>query len=218
MKPYIIFFLIQLPCMIYAQLNLSGSYVSSFGKSVNNFNFFENRININSDWNDWTSWLELEHSNPPELGKKIIGIRKFRFEYQANKYGVKIGDLYEFWGNGLIFNMLDDQSIDMDTGIRGGLFSYNFGFLSAEYLIGAHQSFRSTTKAPDFDERIPNYKTDYKLQAGKISFDISRNRFEFFALNVKDQHLIPTKNQYLRLTDRLFGLSFSHIFENFEAT
>ena len=217
MKPYIIFFLIQLPCMIYAQLNLSGSYVSSFGKSVNNFNFFENRININSDWNDWTSWLELEHSNPPELGKKIIGIRKFRFEYQANKYGVKIGDLYEFWGNGLIFNMLDDQSIDMDTGIRGGLFSYNFGFLSAEYLIGAHQSFRSTTKAPDFDERIPNYKTDYKLQAGKISFDISRNRFEFFALNVKDQHLIPTKNQYLRLKDRLFGLSFSHIFENFEA-
>ena len=93
MKPYIIFFLIQLPCMIYAQLNLSGSYVSSFGKSVNNFNFFENRININSDWNDWTSWLELEHSNPPELGKKIIGIRKFRFEYQANKYEVKIGDL-----------------------------------------------------------------------------------------------------------------------------
>ena len=138
MKPYIIFFLIQLPCMIYAQLNLSGSYVSSFGKSVNNFNFFENRININSDWNDWTSWLELEHSNPPELGKKIIGIRKFRFEYQANKYGVKIGDLYEFWGNGLIFNMLDDQSIDMDTGIRGGLFSYNFGFLSAEYLSLIH--------------------------------------------------------------------------------
>ena len=114
---------------------------------------------------------------------------------------LKIGDLYEFWGTGLIFNMLDDQSIDMDTGIRGGLFSYNFGFLSAEYLIGDHQSFRSTTKAPDFDERIPNYKTDYKLQAGKISFDISRNRFEFFALNVKDQHLIPTKNQYLSSPD-----------------
>ena len=134
----------------------------------------------------------------------IVETRIFEFHFENRNENIikkdqllKIGDLYEFCGNGLIFNMLDDQSIDMDTGIRGGLFSYNFGFLSAEYLIGAHQSFRSTTKAPDFDERIPNYKTDYNLQAGKISFDISRNRFEFFALNVKDQHLIPTKNQYL---------------------
>ena len=59
--------------ILFAQVNYSGSIVSNFGKSQNSFNFFENRMNINSDWRNWTAWLEFEHSNPPELGRQSIG-------------------------------------------------------------------------------------------------------------------------------------------------
>ena len=62
--------------------------------------------------------MELEHSNPPESVKSITGLRKLRFEYHSDDFTMKIGDVYEYWGNGLVFNMLDDQSIDMDTSIH----------------------------------------------------------------------------------------------------
>ena len=125
---FILFFVVV--NILTAQVNFSGSLVSSFGKSKNSFNFFENRININSDWNNWNAWFEMEHSNPPELGRKIIGLRKMRFEYQSDRFVFKLGDIYEYWGNGLIFNMLDDQSIDLDTGLKGAHISYASEFVS----------------------------------------------------------------------------------------
>ena len=166
---------IQLFSLIFSQYNLSGSYVSSYGNSVNNFNFFENRFNLNADWRNWTAWMELEHSNPPELGKSIMGLRKLRFEYHSDDFTMKIGDIYEYWGNGLVFNMLDDQSIDMDTGIRGGLLSYSPGVVSAEYLIGTQKTWLSTNQAPDFSDRVSNYETHYDLQAGKLSLMLTNN-------------------------------------------
>ena len=100
--------------IIQAQVNFSGSLVSNFGNSQNNFNFFENRVNINSDWKSWSTWIELEHSNPPEIGKQNIGLRKFRLEYQNDIFAFKVGDIYEYWGNGLILNMLDEMIIIID--------------------------------------------------------------------------------------------------------
>ena len=72
---------IPISCLMFlsiglAQINFSGSLVSNFGSSENSFNYFENRVSLNSDWNNWIGWLELEHSNPPELGRKSIGLRK----------------------------------------------------------------------------------------------------------------------------------------------
>lgn len=210
------FIVIQLFSLIFSQYNLSGSYVSSYGNSVNNFNFFENRFNLNADWRNWTAWMELEHSNPPELGKSIMGLRKLRFEYHSDDFTMKIGDVYEYWGNGLVFNMLDDQSIDMDTGIRGGLLSYSPGVVSAEYLVGTQKTWLSTNQAPDFSDRVSNYETHYDLQAGKLSLMLTNNSFDFFILNVRDNHFIPTKNQYLAIKDLFFGHSFAHQLRNFE--
>ena len=106
-------------------------------------------MNINSDWRNWTAWLEFEHSNPPELGRQNIGLRKIRLEYQSDSYALKIGDIYEYWGNGLIFNMLDDQAIDLDTGVKGALLSYSNDLVGVEYLYGKQRSWRSTIHAPD---------------------------------------------------------------------
>ena len=50
-------FLLVLNSFLFAQLNFTGSYVSSFGDSQNDFNYFDNRININGNLNNWNSWI-----------------------------------------------------------------------------------------------------------------------------------------------------------------
>ena len=107
--------------LLFGQFNISGSSSINYGNSQNNYDFAENLIDLNGSWNDWTGWLQFEHSQPPQLGRNFSGLRKFRIEYTKDDYTIKLGDLYEFWGNGLTLNMIDDQSIDLDNGIRGGL-------------------------------------------------------------------------------------------------
>lgn len=207
---------------LFAQINFSGSLVSNYGKSKNSFNFFENRININSDWNNWTAWFELEHSNPPELGRENIGLRKIRFEYQSDRIGFKIGDIYEYWGNGLMFNMLDDQSIDLDTGVKGALISYSNDLLSFEYLYGKQRSWRSTIHAPKFDERIPNYKTNYTLNGAKASFSGLGASYDFYLLGVENNNLTQALYLLNEITLKesdavLYGHSFNYSFGDFES-
>ena len=202
---------------VQAQVNFSGSLVSNFGNSQNNFNFFENRVNINSDWKSWSTWIELEHSNPPEIGKQNIGLRKFRLEYQNDIFAFKVGDIYEYWGNGLILNMLDDQSIDLDTGTKGALFTYSNDFASFEYLYGKQQSWRSTIHAPEFDERIPNYKTDYTLNGLRASFGIANNSYDFYLLDTENRYSLPSDNSISANSSLLYGLSFNNQLGKFES-
>ena len=42
-------------------------------------------VDYYGDWNNWSSWIEFEHSNPPELGRRNIGLRKFRIVVNRNK-------------------------------------------------------------------------------------------------------------------------------------
>ena len=163
----------------------------------------------NSDWKSWSTWIELEHSNPPEIGKQNIGLRKFRLEYQNDIFAFKVGDIYEYWGNGLILNMLDDQSIDLDTGTKGALFTYSNDFASFEYLHGKQQSWRSTIHAPEFDERIPNYKTDYTLNGLSASFDIANNSYDFYMLDTENRYFLPSENSISSNNSLLYGLSFN---------
>ena len=106
---------------IYCQISTSSDFSSNYANSQNNYNYFENLMNINISSGNFMGWLELEFSNPPILGIDYKGIRKLRLDYVGDFAQFKIGDLYEYWGNGMILNSLDDKSIDLDTGIRGAL-------------------------------------------------------------------------------------------------
>ena len=204
-----------------AQINFSGSLVSNSGSSENSFNYSENRFSLNSDWNNWIGWLELEHSNPPELGRKNIGLRKIRIEYQGNNFALKLGDIYEYWGNGLIFNMIDDQSIDLDTGLKGALISYTNDFAIFEYIYGNQRSWRSTIHMPDFDERIPNFRTNYILNGVKTSFNLQNSSYDFYLLDVAnnaiDFDINSTLNKSsIETSSLLSGFSLNYAYNNFE--
>ena len=140
-----------------SQINIRGQATLGLGNSKNNFNYSEHRLDLNLDWNQWSGWLELEYANPPELGRDFIGLRKFRLEYLNNNTTIKFGDLYEFWGRGLILNMIDDQSIDLDNGITGALYNWSNNVLGFEILAGKQNVWRLSNQAPNFNDRVPNY-------------------------------------------------------------
>ena len=116
---YLFFFFI--PTTIFCQISVSSNLSSNYANSQNHYNYFENIINLNITSGNWMSWLELEFSEPPILGPDYKGIRKLRLDYVGDFAQLKIGDIYEYWGNGMILNSIDDKSIDLDTGIRGAL-------------------------------------------------------------------------------------------------
>ena len=117
------FFLIS--CYLFSQdINYNASINSNFGNSYDFYSFAENRIDINLFQNNFQSWIQYEYSNPPNIGFTINDIRKFRIEYNNRSFNVKLGDIYEIWGRGLILNQFDDQLLNFDNGIRGLFFKY----------------------------------------------------------------------------------------------
>ena len=101
------------------QIDMNGAVNSNFGNSYGFYDFSENILDLNIFYNDLQGWIQYEYSNPPDMGFTTNDIRKFRLEYLADDFIIKIGDVYEFWGRGLVLNQFDDQVTNFDNGTRG---------------------------------------------------------------------------------------------------
>ena len=75
---------IMLVSVGFGQISISGNTYVGYGKSKNDFNFSEDRVDLNGYWNNWTGWLQFELADPPQLGRDVKGLRKFRVEYSKN--------------------------------------------------------------------------------------------------------------------------------------
>ena len=93
------------------QLDMNGALNSNFGNSYGFYDFSENILDLNVFYNDLQGWIQYEYSNPPDIGFANNDIRKFRLEYSTGDLVLKLGDLYEFWGRGLLLNQFDTESI-----------------------------------------------------------------------------------------------------------
>ena len=129
----IIILLFLFPSFLAAQLSYSGMLDSRYADSENNLGFNEHLFDINIDYSgadrSFQVWTQFEFSDPPELGRSVEELRKLRFEYSFGNITAKIGDIYEFWGMGMSLNQTDDQTIDLDTGVRGLSCVYENDFL-----------------------------------------------------------------------------------------
>ena len=99
--------------------NVSSSLNSGYCSSYDFYDYSENILDINLFSSNLFAWVQYEYSNPPEVGFPINDIRKFRVEYSAGGLSLKAGDIYEFWGRGLLLNQFDDQITNFDNGTRG---------------------------------------------------------------------------------------------------
>ena len=111
------------------QLDMNGAVNSNFGNSYGFYDFSENILDLNVFYNDLQGWIQYEYSNPPDIGFANNDIRKFRLEYSTGDLVLKLGDLYEFWGRGLLLNQFDDQVTNFDNGTRGMLIEYDLSLI-----------------------------------------------------------------------------------------
>ena len=188
----IIFLFFLLPSFVTAQFSYSGSLNSRYADSENNLGFNEHLFDLNFDFNDsdrsFQGWTQFEFSDPPELGRPNQELRKLRLEYLTGNMTLKIGDIYEFWGMGMALNQVDDQAIDLDTGLRGLLFSYENDFFKWTILKGKTHTSKITNLIDGYDERVPNFDTNHDMLGTNIEYNYENGMVGVNLMQTNEQH------------------------------
>ena len=208
-----IFILYLLNAFILAQLSVGGNTELKFGESKNNYNFSEVFLNLSISTDMISTWSQFEYSDPPELGKKTNGLRKFRLDYSNGPLELSVGDIYKLWGRGLILNQFDDQNVNLDNGYRG----LSFGLIEDDYSLnlisGLSNIARVTTDyTSDLDSelRVPNHLSNHSLFGGDV--ELFRGSFNFGLSFLQSRQSHPIFNSLdfqvdtLSLVHRTHGL------------
>lgn len=185
-------FFVFLISVISAQVSFHGSVETRLGESKNGFYYNETSLNTHLYYGGFVNWFQFEFSDPPELGRRMNGIRKLRFEYQNGPLEVKLGDLYEIWGRGLILNSVDDQTIDRDSGVRGIGVQYKSDEYKIHFLTGRSELSSSTIYAPGYDSRTPNYTTNHNIYGINSEWDFNNHIIGMTFLQSKELHPVNT--------------------------
>ena len=207
---YFFSFIISFFSVGYCQFSFSGLLTTNYGQSKNDFNIQETLLDINGNWNNWTGWIQLEHSDPPELGRSLKGIRKFRLDYSSGDFTIKLGDMYEFWGRGLMVNMVDDQAIDLDTGVRGGLLNWTNDLIQIDLFGGIQNIWRSSNEVFGFNDRVPNYEVDHTLYGGRIAANYHQWHGAVQYMQVNEDHLLPRIDTIEKVGHQLIGVNIEY--------
>ena len=193
--------------------NISSSLNSGYCSSYDFYDYSENLLDINLFSDNLFAWVQYEYSNPPEVGFPINDIRKFRVEYTAGGLSLKAGDLYEFWGRGLLLNQFDDQSTNFDNGTRGLSFEYNKKPFTISHLNGY-----SSIWLMGQDIRIPGYNNIHNMMANRFQYDwnsisIGLTQLKSNELHQKQVNIAPPAE----VNHNLKGAYISHFSSNYDA-
>lgn len=200
---------ISLFSFIFGQVSFTGNVVSSMGESRNGYYYNESLINTQIQFGRFYNWLQFEFSDPPELGREYNGLRKLRLEYLNGPLQIKLGDMYEIWGRGLILNSLDDQSIDRDSGIRGIGIVYETDAFNIHFLSGQSDYSMSTIYSPGYNSRTPNYTTTHNLYGVHTEWQLDSHLAGLTFLQSKEAHPVNTfPEDTLDIKNRLLGAHY----------
>jgi len=211
-KPLLLFISLFITCLFAEDLSYNAAITSKFGDNYNFYTYTENRFDLNIFYKDFQSWIQYEYSNPPDIGFTMNDIRKFRIEYGHDNYSIKLGDIYEFWGRGLVLNQIDDQATNFDNGIRGMFLGYENGLFTFNHINGNSNIWNFGN-----DLRIPEYKNSHNVSANQILFDLNSVSLGLSHLSSKENHEFSNLN-FLRdstfVLHNLKGIYGSWILDN----
>ena len=164
-------------------INFSGSLKSDYGSSYDFYDISENIIDLNFFSDDFQGWVQYEYSNPPDIGFTTNDIRKFRLEYSKNNFSVKLGDIYEMWGRGLVLNQFDDQIMNFDNGTRGLYLEFNKGPYSFSQINGV-----SDIWLMGAGNRVPDLNNFHNMAASKLSYSNDKFSLGLMSLRSNEEH------------------------------
>ena len=185
-------------------IDYNAAITVNYGDSYDFYSYTENRLDLNLFYNNIQAWVQYEYSNPPEIGFPINDIRKFRIEYMPLDFTIKLGDIYEFWGRGLVLNQFDDQVTNFDNGTRGLFLGYSKGPLTISHINGNTDIWELGN-----DLRVPRYKHIHNMYANQVLYDLSTLSLGLTNLHSNETHQkifgaganVDTSNNY---TTRLY--------------
>ena len=193
-----------------SNLNVNYSIKSGYCSSYDFYDYSENLFDVSLFSDNIFAWVQYEYSNPPEIGFPINDLRKFRLEYSAENFSLKAGDIYEFWGRGLLLNQFDDQSTNFDNGTRGLYLEYNKGSLIVSHLNG-----NSDIWLMGQDIRIPSFNNKHSMIANRIHYDWRNMSFGITQLKSNEIHQKQISFDPLaKVNHNLKGVYTSLIFNN----
>ena len=185
-----VFTAILLLTSIYSQTDVSNQLSVRYGDSKNDYNYNEvyldTKLSLNRQDYRLESIFTFEISNPPEIGLKEDGLRKFLFGFYNDKFSFELGDIYQTWGRGLLLNQLDYQNLDFDTGSRGLGLTFQDDSKTFNIIAGDTANRNSTTVLGGYDPRVPNYFIDQFLYGADMSFDLDKSNIGFAFLFVDE--------------------------------
>ena len=100
-----------------------GKQVTPLSQDTTDYSYFENLLDINTYIGDnLYIYTQLEYSNPPVFGHSRTRLDSMLsaiyMEYSKGRLNIKLGDLYELYGRGLIYYTLQDQNVAYDNSIK----------------------------------------------------------------------------------------------------
>ncbi|MEC8915653.1 MAG: hypothetical protein VYB62_05045, partial [Candidatus Neomarinimicrobiota bacterium] len=164
-------------------IDYNAAITVNYGDSYDFYSYTENRFDLNLFYNNVQAWVQYEYSNPPEIGFPINDIRKFRIEYKPLDFTIKLGDIYEFWGRGLVLNQFDDQITNFDNGTRGLFLGYSKGPFTINHINGNTDIWQLGN-----DLRIPYYKHAHNMYANQVQYELNSLSLGFTQLHSKETH------------------------------
>ena len=174
----------------YSQTDVSNQLSVRYGDSKNDYNYNEvyldTKLSLNREDYRLESIFTFEISDPPEIGLKEDGLRKFLFGFYNDKFSFELGDIYQTWGRGLLLNQLDYQNLDFDTGSRGLGLTFQDDWKTVNIIAGDTANRKSTTVLGGYDPRVPNYFVDQFLYGADMSFDLNKSNIGFAFLFVDE--------------------------------
>ena len=166
MKVKVVIFFICTTLVAANELDYNAAINTNYGNNYDFYNCSENIFDLNFFYNDLHGWIQYEYSNPPDIGFPTNDIRKFRMEYASGDFNLKLGDIYEIWGRGMMLNQFDDQITNFDNGTRGMLVEYMNGPLMLTHING-----NSNMYSNQYSDRVPDFNNIHNMNANRLQYD-----------------------------------------------
>lgn len=158
-----------------------GTGVTNEGNTIYDLRFNENFIKINSSYNDYYLYLELEYSDPPVLGSSKfeayhLDLRtetkylfsKLYIEKQFDKVYAKAGNIYTLYGTGMGIYTFPDQNIDFDNSLKGFELRYNLSSSFEPFIVAGTSELELRTNPAILE---PNRFSDNTVIATGLNYD-----------------------------------------------
>jgi len=206
-------------CLLQGSINFNyeskygdGSNVNDFTQDTTSYNYFENFLDINFNYNNFYIYTQLEYSNPPIYGYDKVKAgdlaNSYFIEYSNSSLMFKWGHLRSIYGYGLNINMFQDQTTDFDNRVKGVELKYSpndivdLFFISGKGNYGIKSYGDLRMNDIDFDHSLNTYGIQLYNDLGDFSIS-SSNKKTYYSGGIYNK-LINDSRLSIDLEDHLF--------------